>query len=84
MNIFDRIINAVAPVSGLKRAAARRALTVINSGYGNHGASQNKNSLRGWTADGGSATEDIQNNLAVLRQRNRDLYMGVLMYTHYL
>ena len=37
-NIFDRAVIAVAPVHAAKRAAARAALSVINSGYGNYGA----------------------------------------------
>lgn len=77
MNILDRIINAVSPEAGLRRAAARRSMNIINSGYGNYGASHTKKSLLGWQYHGGSATEDIQANLKTLRQRSRDLYMGV-------
>lgn len=35
----------------------------------------------GWLYGGGSAKEDIQDNLSVLRQRCRDLYMGVPLAT---
>ena len=76
-NILDRAIAAVAPVYASKRAAARAALSVINSGYGNYGANQTKKSLRGWAYQGGSAKEDIEDNLDVLRQRSRDAYMGI-------
>ena len=48
MNLLDRTIAAVSPVQGLKRAAARRALEVTNSGYGNYGANVTKKSLLGW------------------------------------
>ena len=41
-NILDRAIMAVAPVHAAKRAAARAALSVINSGYGNYGANLTK------------------------------------------
>ena len=61
----------------LKRAAARRALEVTNSGYGNHGANVTKKSLIGWLFRGGSAKEDIEDNLDLLRQRSRDAYMGI-------
>ena len=71
-NIIDRAVAAVAPVHAAKRAAARAALSVINSGYGNYGANQTKKSMRGWMYHGGSAKEDIEDNLAVLRQRRRD------------
>lgn len=38
VNVFDRAVAAVAPVHAAKRAAARAALKVIDSGYGNYGA----------------------------------------------
>jgi len=76
-NIIDRMVAAVAPVHAAKRAAARVALTIINSGYGNYGANLTKKSMRGWEYFGGSAKEDIEDNLDVLRQRSRDAYMGI-------
>ena len=77
MNFLDRAVAAVSPVRGLKRAAARRALEVTNSGYGNHGANVTKKSLLGWLFRGGSAKEDIEDNIDTLRQRSRDAYMGI-------
>ena len=65
-NILDRAIMAVAPVHAAKRAAARAALSVINSGYGNYGANLTKKSMRGWMYHGGSAKEDIEDNIDVL------------------
>lgn len=53
----------------------------MNSGYGNYGASTYKKSLIGWNYAGGSAREDINDNLNILRQRSRDLYMGVPLGT---
>ena len=76
-NILDRAVAAVAPIHAAKRAAARAALSVIGSGYGNYGANQTKKSMRGWMYHGGSAKEDIEDNLDVLRQRSRDAYMGI-------
>lgn len=76
-NIVDRAIAAIAPERAVKRAAARSALTFLNSGYGNYGANQTKKSLRGWNYHGGSAKEDIEDNIDVLRQRSRDAYMGI-------
>ena len=81
MNLFDRVIAAVFPEAGLRRSAARRRLKIMNSGYSNYGASHTKKSLLGWIYRGGSATEDIQDNLPTLRQRSRDLYMGVPLAT---
>lgn len=76
-NVFDRIVAAVSPERSLKRAAARRLLSVMDSGYGNYGANLTKKSMRGWMYYGGSAKEDIEDNLDVLRQRSRDAYMGI-------
>ena len=81
MNVIDRMVTAVSPERGLRRAQARRGLEIVNSGYGNYGASRTKKSLLGWLFHGGSAKEDIQDNLDVLRQRSRDLYMGVPLAT---
>lgn len=81
MNVIDKMVCIVDPEAGLRRAGARKRLQVLNSGYGNHGASVTKKSLKGWLFGGGSAKEDIQDNLSVLRQRCRDLYMGVPLAT---
>ena len=75
------MIAAVSPQTAVKRAAARRKLDILDSGYGNYGASHTKKSLAGWLYGGGSAKEDIQDNLSTLRQRCRDLYMGVPLAT---
>lgn len=46
------------------------------TGYGNHGASQTKNSMIGWLVNGYSAEDDIDKHGATLRRRARDLYAG--------
>jgi lambda family phage portal protein len=76
VNLIDRTIAAVSPSWGLKRAVAKRKLSVVNTGYSYHGASRTKKSLAGWVFGGGSPDEDILDNLDTLRQRSRDLYMG--------
>lgn len=76
MNVFERAIAAVSPMTALKRQQARAGLQILNSGYGNHGANHNKKSLLGWTYGGGSHKEDIEDNLQTLRERSRDLYAG--------
>ncbi|GHU42226.1 hypothetical protein FACS1894111_05800 [Clostridia bacterium] len=81
MNVLDRVVAAISPQAGVRRAAARKNMNIINSGYGNYGASHTKKSLLGWLYRGGSATEDIEGNLSTLRQRSRDLYMGVPLAT---
>ena len=74
---IDKAIAVVAPHMALKRVAARQKMQILNSGYGNYGASTTKKSLAGWLHAGGSSREDIEDNVSVLRQRTRDLYMGV-------
>ena len=81
MNVFDRAIAAVSPKSALKRAVVRKQLDVLNSGYSNYGASHAKKSMVGWMYGGGSSREDIEENLPTLRERSRDLYMGVPLAT---
>ncbi|PAQ15061.1 phage portal protein [Bacillaceae bacterium SAOS 7] len=76
MNFIDKTIAIVAPNAALNRAYARRKLNVLNQGYGNHGANKKKKSLLGWLTGSGSALEDIEHNVATLRERSRDLYMG--------
>lgn len=76
VRMIDGAVAAIAPQTGLKRAVARYKTQVVNSGYSNHGASRTKKSLIGWNSAGGSAREDISDNLDILRQRTRDLYMG--------
>lgn len=75
--VIDKAIATIAPEAGLKRAAARQKMQILNSGYGNYGANLTKKSLAGWLFAGGSHREDIEDNLSVLRQRSRDLYMGI-------
>lgn len=76
--VIDSIIATVAPQMGLKRAESRHRMALLtNSGYGNYGASTTKKSLVGWNYFGGDSRSDIEDNLFVLRQRSRDLYMGV-------
>lgn len=76
MNILDKIITAVDPQTGLKRQQARTYMKILNSGYSHNGASRSKKSLAGWLFKGGSPDDDITENLDILRQRSRDLYMG--------
>lgn len=76
MNLLDRAISYVSPKRALKGNIARQKLKVINSGYGEHGASTKKISLIGWLTRAGSVIEDIEMNIPKLRERSRDLYMG--------
>lgn len=82
MNRLDKIIGYLSPKAALDRARARARLELVeNSGYGNYGASLVKKALKGWVTGGGSAAEDIHENLSTLRVRSRDLYMGVPLAT---
>lgn len=76
MNLLDRAIATISPEKAFKREIAKKRLNMINSGYGNYGASGTKKSVIGWTHGGGSHREDIEDNIDPLRQRSRDLYYG--------
>ena len=68
----------VRTVSQQRQEAAMRAvISALNSGYSHHGASRTSANLREWNAYSGSAKEDIEDNLDILRQRSRDAYMGI-------
>jgi len=76
INVFDRVVNAVNPVAGLKRYAARRTLKVLNTGYGDGGASLSKKALKGFTGISASPAQDIDANHRILVNRSRELYMN--------
>jgi len=84
VNIFEKAIDkavaAISPQHALKREAARAKLEIVrrftNSGYSHSGASRRKKSMQGWDSSSRSPQEDIGNNLALLRERSRDLYMS--------
>lgn len=82
-NILDKAIAAISPEKGYRRAMARTALSILNNGtgYGNYGASHTSRSMRSWRVGGGSAKEDIEDNLEILRKRSRDAYMGIPLAT---
>jgi len=80
VSFIDRAIELIAPRAALRREAARLKLgamrQVLNSGYSHSGASRRKKSMQGWISTSRSPQEDIGNNLALLRERSRDLYMS--------
>lgn len=83
MNIIDKTISFFAPNTALKREYARAKLSAWekfksarNSGYSHSGASRRKKSMQGWDSSSRSPQEDIGNNLALLRERSRDLFMS--------
>lgn len=76
MNVFDKAVAAISPKAAIKREYAKQQLKILNSGYGNNGASYKKKSLFSWLSHSGSHKEDIEDNLGTLRQRCRDLYYG--------
>lgn len=78
---IDRTVAAFSPERALRRELARRKLEILNTGYSHHGASQIKKSLIGWVSTGGDADADIVDNLPKLRERSRDLVMGMPIAT---
>lgn len=61
--------------------SGRGVRRITNLGYSHYGANTSKRGLVGWLFGGGSPVEDIDANLSTLRQRSRDLYMGVPLAT---
>lgn len=83
MGMMRRAAQAIAPGMMAKRERARTQIAreqavqrVMNQGYGNHGASRQRKSLKMFNPGAGDAKEDIEKNLSALRPRARDLYMG--------
>lgn len=80
MNVIDKFLEILSPNMALKREEARFKLKTVksfsNSGYDESGASRNKNSMRGWLASSKTPQEDIDQNIPLLRQRSRSLYMS--------
>lgn len=66
-----------------KRFARTKAFTtyVVSRGYSDAGASYTRKSLKGFQADSGHPSEDIDFNNWTLRQRSRMLYMGAPIAT---
>lgn len=75
MNFIDKAVELFAPVHAVKREAARRTMKILNSGYGDGGASYQKKSMRGFTATSKSPLQDIDANHKTLVSRSRSLYM---------
>lgn len=80
MNFIDRTVAYFMPEKAMKRAAARAQMGVlqrfVNSGYSHNGASRRKKSMQGWDSSSRSPQEDIGQNIRLLRERSRDLYMS--------
>jgi len=80
VNLLDKAIAWISPERALRRELARARLSMLqrftNSGYSHSGASRRKSSMKGWVSTSRSPQEDIGNNLRLLRERSRDLYMS--------
>jgi lambda family phage portal protein len=80
VRFLERAIEALSPDWAVKREHARAKLNIIrdvtNSGYSHHGASKTKTSMLLWRSDSKSPSEDIPENLEIMRERSRDLYAG--------
>lgn len=61
---------------GVVVSRANSGFLLGGTGYAQHGASFRKRALASWLPLAGSPDTDIVRNLAILRARSRDLYMG--------
>lgn len=71
MNALDRLIGAVAPVWGMRRAAARDALAAFE-GSRAYAAARNGRRSKSWMGRGTSANGEVASSLASLRNRSRE------------
>ena len=60
----------------MSRRKHKQRISVKNSGYSHYGASRTKPSVSAWYTLSKSPSEDITDNLELLRERSRDLYAG--------
>lgn len=61
----------------IKKRLNLTSLTVLNSGYSNHGANTTKTTTRGYLTDSKDARHDVDYNFKTLRARSVDLQQGV-------
>lgn len=71
----EKLLNRIQSASGIT------SVKVINSGYGDQGASHSKQSFRSFSARSYSPAYDITRHTATLRSRARSLYMGAPIAT---
>lgn len=64
-NLFDRLIEAVSPERGIRRAQARMALDLVRK----YEAAEVGRRSQGWKAGSGSASAEVFGSLATLRNR---------------
>lgn len=76
MNLIDKAVGFFNPSAGLRRAINRQRLETFQSGYSHHGASRLKKKFFGWMSRSSSPDDDITDNIDLLRERCRDLYIG--------
>ena len=69
MNIIDRIVNYVAPMTGVKRAQARLALDMVRA----YDAAKITRQTQGWQTGGGSANAEVVPAMLRVRNRSRDI-----------
>jgi lambda family phage portal protein len=69
------------PTDQILPSGRARREKLVNRGYSQEGASEDKRALKGFKADSGSPAEDIDYNNRTLRQRARILYMGAPIAT---
>lgn len=69
MNLIDKLVGYVAPMAGVRREAARRALDMARS----YDAAKVGRRTDGWVAGGGSANTEIGPALTRVRNRCRDV-----------
>jgi capsid protein len=73
MNFFDQLISFFAPVSALRRQAARSQIQMLESSVRKYEGASNSDRLKLYNPTGSSANEEVRGGAVTLRQRAREL-----------
>jgi len=73
LNWLDRVVSAISPTAGFKRARARYLEGLLTGARGQYEGASRGRRTEGWRAPGTSANAETRNQLALLRNRSRDL-----------
>ena len=75
-NFIDKAVTFLSPEKAVERIKARQKLEFLNSGYSHYAGNTFKKTMIGWDSESNSPIEDINDNMPIVRERSRDLYMG--------
>ena len=69
-NLIDKVVSALDPIRGQRRFQARASMAIAG-GYS--GGKRNRRPTKGWNVTSNDADSDLMPDLAMMRERSRDL-----------